>query len=277
MKLAKPSIVIHMAAKSLVRQSYKDPIDTFMTNVIGTVNILEASKRIDTIKVILNVTSDKCYDNKELNTPFKEDDVLGGNEPYSTSKACSELISKAYKNSFFSKTDIHIATARAGNVIGGGDWADDRLIPDFLKSIEKNKPLILRSPFAVRPWQHVLEPLSGYLSLIEKLFHEGKKYSGSWNFGPSDNDQKTVEWIANKLCEKVPGSKWKPEKKDFSYESLVLKLDSSKAKKLLNWETKWKVDEALNKTFEWFDAFKSGNEMRNITEKQIKEFSITKT
>ena len=197
-KAAKPSIIFHMAAQAIVRKSYDDPIETYTTNVIGTVNILEAARKVDTVEAIINITTDKCYENKEWNRPYQETDRLGGFDPYSSSKACSELVTDAYRNSFL-KTEIKVATARAGNVIGGGDWAQDRLLPDFFRSITNNEVLHIRSPDAVRPWQHVLDPLSGYLILAEKLIKNGNNFAGSWNFGPDESGSKTVMWILDRI------------------------------------------------------------------------------
>ena len=194
-----PDILIHMAAQPLVRLSYKQPIETYSTNVMGTVNVLEASRAAKNIGAIVNVTSDKCYDNKEWEWGYREDEPMGGFDPYSNSKGCAELVTSAYRRSFFLDSSINLASARSGNVIGGGDWAEDRLVPDALKAFENNKKLVIRNPLATRPWQHVLEPLSGYLRLAESLYDGKQKFSEGWNFGPKDSDNKNVEWIV-KIC-----------------------------------------------------------------------------
>jgi CDP-glucose 4,6-dehydratase len=200
-----PEIVIHMAAQPLVRESYKNPVETYEINVMGTVNILEACRNTPSVKAIVNVTTDKCYENKEWYWGYRENEPIGGYDPYSNSKGCSELVTSAYRNSYFNPNEyvnhgVAIATARAGNVIGGGDWADDRLIPDFIRAISKGEKVKIRNPNAIRPWQHVLEPLSGYLILAEKLFTQGAPYAQAWNFGPDDNDAQNVEWIISKIC-----------------------------------------------------------------------------
>ena len=196
MHASKPDIIIHMAAQPLVRKSYEDPIETYRTNVMGTVNIMEAARNCDSVRVILNVTTDKCYENQEWHWGYRETEPLGGHDPYSSSKACSELITATYRKSFLESLDIRVATARAGNVIGGGDWALDRLIPDMVRSVISGDQIHIRNPNAIRPWQHVLEPLSGYLLLCQRLFdHDGGKFAEAWNFGPSEQDAKSVEWI----------------------------------------------------------------------------------
>ena len=275
-KEAKPSIVIHMAAQPLVHQSYKTPIETIMTNVIGTANIFEAAKDTNTIKAIINVTTDKCYENNEQLISYKENDRLGGHDPYSGSKACSELITATYRKSFLSKIDIHLASARAGNVIGGGDWSNDRLLPDFFRSLEVGKPMYVRSPNAIRPWQHVLEPISGYMKLAEKLVLNGKDYANAWNFGPNDDDAKSVGWVIDQLCNKIPGAHWITDKEKHPHESILLKLDSTKAKKYLDWKPKWDAELAIHKTIDWYKAWKKGKEMSSISISQIDEFNSIK-
>ena len=206
LQTAKPSIVIHMAAQPLVRESYVSPVETFSTNVIGTVNVLEAVRSVDTVEAVVSITTDKCYENQEWVWPYRENDRLGGHDAYSSSKACAELAAAAYRNSFLADAGIQLASVRAGNVIGGGDWATDRLIPDFLRAVDAGKPLIVRSPNAVRPWQHVLEPLSGYLLLAERLVTEGAEFAEAWNFGPEQADSKSVSWILDRLCKKIPSA-----------------------------------------------------------------------
>lgn len=195
MEIVQPDIVFHLAAQPLVRYSYAEPTETYATNVMGTVNLFEVIRKTSTVRAALNITTDKCYENREWLKPYREDEPLGGYDPYSSSKACSELVTAAYRQSFFTESGVAVASARAGNVIGGGDWAQDRLIPDFLRAIDSNKPLVVRAPNAIRPWQHVLEPLSGYLTLAERLFVDGADFAEAWNFGPADEDARNVEWI----------------------------------------------------------------------------------
>jgi CDP-glucose 4,6-dehydratase len=270
----KPQIIFHMAAQPLVRNSYIDPINTYTTNIIGTANILESSKLIKNLKVFINVTSDKCYENTELNKSYKESDKLGGSDPYSSSKSCSEIITSAFKKSYYNNKNIGIATVRAGNVIGGGDNSADRLIPDILRSIKSNNTLKLRFFKSIRPWQHVLEPLSGYLILAEKLFYQPKKYSGAWNFGPNNSDNKNVLWIVNyfnsQLKKKI---KYQIDKKTNVHENRLLKLDISKAKKKLNWKPIWNLKIAIKKVIEWQETYKSFGNIRKMSLKQIKDFT----
>ncbi len=272
----KPDIVFHLAAQPLVRDSYKIPVDTYSTNVMGTVNILEVCRQTSSVKAIVNVTTDKCYENKEWEWGYRENDRLGGHDPYSNSKACSELITSAYRDSFFNDNSSHkisLASARAGNVIGGGDWASDRLIPDFIRSISKNVTLQIRSPFAIRPWQHVLEPLAGYLLLGSKLLEEGDKYAESWNFGPDDSDAKNVEWISKTLCGMWGnGAKYVIDENPQLHEANFLKLDCSKSKSRLKWFPKWDIHMALQKIVSWNQSYINGEDMRTITEDQIDEY-----
>lgn len=272
-KASNPDLLIHMAAQPLVRDSYKIPQETFETNVIGTVNVLEMARNTKSVKAILNITTDKCYENKEWVWAYRENDRLGGHDPYSASKACAELVSNCFMESFFKKNNQYISTARAGNVIGGGDWSPDRLVPDFLRSIENGKALKIRSPQSQRPWQHVLEPVYGYLLLAEKIYCNGEKYFGPWNFGPEEKDSKSVEWIVNKLCDLIPGSRWEYDDRDKPHEANLLKLDSSKAKKSLNWNPRWDIETSLTKTIEWHKAWKNNEDMEKITLDQIMQFS----
>ena len=269
MSFAKPSVIIHMAAQPLVRRSYKLPIETFKTNIIGTANLLEAARKIEGVEAIVNITTDKCYENKEQLKPYLENDKLGGHDPYSSSKACAELVSSAYRNSFLKERGIKIATVRAGNVIGGGDWATDRLIPDFLRANDAGKKLIIRFPNAVRPWQHVLEPLSGYLLLAEKLVTIGDSYAEPWNFGPQENDIKAVSWIIDYLVKKIPNAKWEIDKIEQPHEAKLLVLDSSKAKLRLGWSQKLPLEIALDKTIEWHQAWKNNQSMTEFSMSQI--------
>lgn len=272
MKRSEPSVVIHMAAQPLVRKSYAAPVETFETNVMGTVNLLEAARRSETLQAIINITTDKCYENQEWIWPYREDDRLGGHDPYSNSKACAELATVAYRNSFLAQTSIKLATVRAGNVIGGGDWAEDRLIPDFLRAIDAGETLRIRSPQAIRPWQHVLEPLSGYLLLAEKLVGDDADFTEGWNFGPDDSDTKTVSWIVEHLCSKIPGSRWELEGTPQPHEAGLLKLDSSKARSRLEWSPRWRLETALNKTIEWHLAWKEGQPMADYSIQQLDSY-----
>jgi CDP-glucose 4,6-dehydratase len=271
-KQSKPEIIIHMAAQPLVRESYQTPVETFEANVMGTVNVLEASRSVGTVKAIVNITTDKCYENKEWIWPYRESDRLGGHDPYSASKACAEIVAAAYRSSFLSDADIRLASVRAGNVIGGGDWATDRLIPDFLRALDVGETLRIRSPNAVRPWQHVLEPLAGYLTLAEHLFEQGGTFADAWNFGPNEEDARSVGWIVTQLCERVPGAQWEPENMMQPHEAGLLKLDSSKAKKHLKWSPRWSLETALEKTVEWHQAWRSGEDMMAFSSKQIESY-----
>ena len=274
-KKARPEIVIHMAAQPLVRESYNAPVETFSANVIGTVNVLEAARQAGSVKAIVNITTDKCYENKEWLWPYRENDRLGGHDPYSASKACAEITASAYRDSFLAEAGIHLASVRAGNVIGGGDWATDRLIPDIFRAIDRNETLNIRSPNAVRPWQHVLEPLSGYLLLAEKLYEQGEEFSGAWNFGPNDGDTKPVSWIVDRLCAQIPGSNWKTDNAKKPHEAALLKLDSTKAKTKLGWVPRWNLEVALKKTLEWHQAWRKGDDMAALTIAQIQSYSYT--
>ena len=269
MKAAKPSVVIHMAAQPLVRDSYNFPIETFKTNIIGTANVLEAARHTENVKAIINVTTDKCYENHEQTLPYQENDRLGGRDPYSSSKACAELVSTAYRKSFFKDSGIHLATVRGGNVIGGGDWASDRLIPDFFRALEAGNSIQIRSPNAIRPWQHVLEPISGYLMLAKKLVTDGENYAEAWNFGPDENDSRSVSQIVEHLCDKIKGSSWNIENISQLHEAGLLKIDSSKAKSRLDWVHQWNIETALNKTIDWYQAWRSREDLIFITNAQI--------
>lgn len=278
MQQVQPEIVIHMAAQPLVRESYKIPVETYMVNVMGTVHLLEACRHTKSIKAIVNVTTDKCYENREWHWGYRENEPMGGHDPYSNSKGCSELVTTAYRNSYFNSAKytehgVALASARAGNVIGGGDWADDRLIPDFIRAIVKGEEVKIRSPFAIRPWQHVLEPLTGYLSLAAKLLTEGADYAQGWNFGPDDKDAKEVESIINTLC-KLWGNRasFVIDKNPQPHEANYLKLDSSKAKAELGWIPKWDIETTLRTIVDWNKAFIKGENMRNVTLNQIDKY-----
>jgi len=272
LQTTKPSIVIHMAAQPLVRESYVSPVETFSTNVIGTVNLLEAMRSVDSVEAVVNITTDKCYENREWVWLYRENDRLGGHDPYSASKACAELVATSYRNSFFSKTGIQLASVRAGNVIGGGDWAADRLIPDFLRAVDAGKTLRVRSPNAVRPWQHILEPLSGYLTLAERLVSGGSEYAEAWNFGPTELDAKPVSWILDHLCQKVPDARWEREESSQPHEACLLKLDITKARTKLGWSPRWSLATGLDKTLEWHQAWRDGRSMTDVSTKQIEEY-----
>jgi CDP-glucose 4,6-dehydratase len=279
-KIVQPEIVIHMAAQPLVRESYNIPVETYNVNVMGTVHILEVCRNTKSVKVILNVTTDKCYENQEWHWGYRETEPMGGYDPYSNSKGCSELVTSSFRNSYFNPKDykqhgVAIATARAGNVIGGGDWANDRLIPDFIRAVSKGKEVKIRSPFAIRPWQHVLEPLSGYLLLCAKLFMEGSVYSGGWNFGPEDNDARNVEHIIRTIC-KLWGEdvSFYIDKNPQPHEANYLKLDCSKAKAELNWIPRWNIETTLKFIVEWNKSFLNGENIRKITEQQIEEYFL---
>ena len=272
----KPEIVIHMAAQSLVRYSYLNPIETYSVNVMGTVNLFEAVRQCESVKALINVTSDKCYENQERLSGYRENEAMGGHDPYSNSKGCSELVTAAYRNSYFNEKDYYehgvaIASVRAGNVIGGGDWSADRLVPDIVKNFVSKKKLSVRYPNAIRPWQHVLEPLRGYLLLAEKLYCDGVKYSGPWNFGPNHEDSKSVSYIVNEItniwgekAEIIYGKNSEP------HEANILKLDITKAQTDLGWKPIIKLDETLKMIVEWYRGYNEGNEMNEFTLKQIK-------
>ena len=254
MKKAKPSVIIHMAAQPLVRESYISPVETFTTNVLGTVNMMEAARRVDTVQAIVNITTDKCYENREWLWPYRENDRLGGYDPYSSSKACAEIAAEAYRKSFLTEAKIYLASARAGNVIGGGDWASDRLMPDCLRAIDLGTPLLVRSPNSVRPWQHVLEPISGYLMLAEYLVNEGAEFAEAWNFGPEEHDVRPVSWILEQLKRNFGYMRWEIDVKDSPHEANSLRLDSTKSKAKLNWASRWSLGTAIDKTVGWHEA-----------------------
>ncbi len=272
-----PEIVLHLAAQALVRYSYANPVETYATNVMGTVNVLEAARHTASVRSLVNVTTDKCYENREWVWGYRENEPMGGFDPYSSSKGCSELVTAAYRNSFFTgKGGAAVASARAGNVIGGGDWALDRLIPDIMRSIMNKQPVLIRSPHAIRPWQHVLEPLSGYLLLAEKLYESGAEFAEGWNFGPSDDDTRTVSWIVEKLTQNWgEGASWLLDQGEHPHEAHYLKLDCSKARMRLNWQPRWKLDTALHHIIAWHRAHGEGRDMRDVTLKQIETYLNT--
>jgi len=278
LKEYKPEIIIHMAAQAILRESYKDPLETFSTNVMGTVNLLESIRKEGEARVILNVTSDKCYEPNNSPQSYQETDRLGGNDPYSNSKACSELITSSFRNSFFNPNNykehkVALATCRAGNVIGGGDWGKDRLIPDIMLGVFNNQDISIRYPDAIRPWQHVLDPLNGYLILAEKLWSTGSDFAEGWNFGPMDSGGKSVKWIIDKITELWGHDiKWNIDKNFKPPEEGFLKLNCSKVKQRLDWEPKLKLEKGLEWTIDWYKQYQQNNDMRIFTEKQIDNF-----
>ena len=273
-----PEIVIHMAAQSLVRYSYINPVETYTTNVMGTVNILEGVRNSHTVRVVVNITSDKCYENNEWHWGYRENDPMGGCDPYSSSKGCAELVTSAYRRSYFSNTNnptpnVPLATTRAGNVIGGGDWGSDRLIPDIMKALLKNLPAVIRYPHAIRPWQHVLEPLRGYLILAERMWVDGTKFAEAWNFGPDDEDAKPVSWIADYVTKLWgPDASWELDPAQHPHEATYLKLDCSKAKSLLGWRPKLDLSITLKWIVEWYRAYLQNKNMPRVTEAQISRY-----
>ena len=268
-----PDILIHMAAQPLVRYSYDAPIETYEVNVIGTAKVLEAARSCANLKAIVNITTDKCYENDGRSEGYKESDPMGGHDPYSSSKGCAELVASAYRRSFLQEQGIELASVRAGNVIGGGDWADDRLIPDILRSFEKSKPIVIRSPKATRPWQHVLEPLSGYLILAQKLYENQKDYAEGWNFGPNEKDVKSVDWILDQMIIKWPSSSWELDQNSNPHEAGFLKLDISKAEYKLGWEPVWELSQALEKIIVWHKAWLNKEDIQVICLAEIEEYT----
>ena len=272
MQAAHPEIIFHLAAQPLVRNSYTQPTETYAVNVMGTVHLLEAVRATPGVKAVVNVTTDKCYESREWVWGYRESDPMGGFDPYSSSKGCSELVTAAYRRSFFEQAGIALASARAGNVIGGGDWASDRLIPDFLRAVDAGEVLKIRSPHAIRPWQHVLEPMSGYFTLAERLYMDGDDFAEAWNFGPSDEDVRSVRWIVERLAKMRKDVCWECDDVPQPHEAHYLKLDSSKARSKLGWYPRWRLGTSLDKTIEWYEAWQSGQDMRSVTLLQISEY-----
>ena len=281
MAQARPEVVIHMAAQPLVRYSYVNPVETYATNVMGVVNLLEAVRATPGVHSVVNVTSDKCYENREWPWGYRENEAMGGYDPYSNSKGCAELVTAGYRSSFFNaekyaEHGIALGSGRAGNVIGGGDWAMDRLIPDMLRAIGAGQPVMIRNPHSIRPWQHVLEPLSGYLTLAEKLYTEGPVHAEGWNFGPHDIDAKPVEWIIERMTQEWgAGASWQLDGQNHPHEATYLKLDCSKARGQLGWHPRWDIGQTIAKIVEWHKACDQGADMRAMTLAQITTYQNT--
>lgn len=275
---AAPEIVLHLAAQPLVRRSYADPVETYSTNVMGLVHLFEAVRQCDSVRAVINVTSDKCYENREWIWGYREHDAMGGHDPYSSSKGCAELVTAAYRRSFFQpgagpRAPVAVASGRAGNVIGGGDWSADRLVPDILAALSAGRPADIRNPQAVRPWQHVLEPLSGYLRLAERLLAEGGAFAEGWNFGPPAGETHSVAAIADRLVACWgDGAAWRSAAQGGPHEAGLLALDCTKAQHRLGWRPRWGIDQAIGKIVEWQRAFEAGADMRRVTLDQIKTY-----
>ncbi len=276
---AKPDVIIHMAAQPLVRESYITPVETYETNVMGTVHLLDAARSCEGLRAIVAVTTDKCYENKEWVWGYREDEPMGGHDPYSSSKGCCELIINAYRRSFFpperySGHGVAVASARAGNVIGGGDWSKDRLIPDFLAAMERGEQVLIRSPRATRPWQYVLEPLSGYFALARALYERGAAFGGGWNFGPEDADAREVEWIVRRMCALWGGgAAYRVDAAEHPHEASSLKLDISKAKALLGWSPRWDLARALEVLTGWHKRYLAGEDVRALCLETIENYT----
>jgi CDP-glucose 4,6-dehydratase len=278
MQASQPEVVIHMAAQALVRQSYRDPVETYSTNVMGTVNLFEAVRATPGVRAVINITTDKCYENQEWDWGYREIDPLGGFDPYSNSKGCAELVTSAYRNSFFHRSNHHkhgvsVASVRAGNVIGGGDWSADRLIPDILSAFQKSQAVKIRNPNAVRPWQHVLEPLRGYLLLAQRLVEEGPAFAEAWNFGPREEDARPVDWIVKEMASRWGSdAQWQTDDGEHPHEATYLKLDISKARSRLHWEPALRLTDALDLTVQWTKQFELNSNMRDVSLNQIKNY-----
>jgi CDP-glucose 4,6-dehydratase len=276
MQAAQPDIVFHMAAQPLVRLSYAEPVETYATNVMGTVHVLEAARSTPNVKAIVVVTTDKCYENKEWVWGYRENEPMGGHDPYSNSKGCAELVISAYRNSFLQSSGVAVASARAGNVIGGGDWSADRLVPDILRAFEQNQPVSIRNPHATRPWQHVLESLSGYLKLAEHLYTHGQVFAEGWNFGPNDDDAQPVQWIVEHLVNCWgKGASWQLDGGVHPHEANHLKLDISKSKARLGWQPRWPLATSLELITTWHQAYLANEDMKKLCLSQIQKHSST--
>jgi CDP-glucose 4,6-dehydratase len=274
----RPDVVIHMAAQSVVRRGYEDPIETYSSNVMGTVNLLEALRQLAQPCVVVNITSDKCYENREWVWGYREDDPMGGHDPYSNSKACAELVTSAFRDSYFRIEDfgqhkVAVASARAGNVIGGGDWTSKQLIPDLMRAFLGGQPCLIRNPSAIRPWQFVMEPLRGYLMLAERLTEDADRFAEAWNFGPAEVDARSVSWIADMLARSWGnGASWSQDAGMHPREAHYLKLDASKAAANLDCHPVLPLNVALDWIVEWYRAFQSGNDLRRLTRAQIERY-----
>jgi len=279
MLAAAPEIVIHMAAQPLVRDSYRIPVETYAINVMGTVHLLEAVRACPSVRAVVNVTTDKVYENREWPWGYRENEPFGGYDPYSNSKGCSELVTAAYRSSYFNPADyarhgVALASARAGNVIGGGDWAGDRLVPDIIRSLLAGEAVCIRNPHAIRPWQHVLEPLSGYLTLARKLYQEGPRYAEGWNFGPVDADARPVEWIVQRMCRQWGnGARYEIDNGEHPHEAHYLKLDCSKARSELEWQPRWDLERALDSIITWTEQYRSGADLQRVCLEQIADYT----
>jgi len=270
-----PDVLLHLAAQPLVRLSYKEPVETYSTNVMGTVNVLEAARYTPNLKSVVIITTDKCYENHEWEWGYRENEPMGGHDPYSNSKGCAELVVSAYQRSFFHTPDTAaVASARAGNVIGGGDWAEDRLIPDILRAFEKQQSVIIRNPLSTRPWQHVLEPLSGYLVLAQRLWQDGKAFAEGWNFGPKDDDCQPVQWILDKMVHFWgDGAHYEIDKSEQPHEANFLKLDCSKAAMHLKWHPKWRLEQTLEQIVHWHRAWLERADMQVKCLQEIEKYN----
>jgi CDP-glucose 4,6-dehydratase len=282
MAKAAPEIVIHMAAQPLVRESYRNPVETYAINVMGTVHLMEAVRYCPSVRAVVNVTTDKVYENREWAWGYRENEKFGGYDPYSNSKGCSELVTASYRSSYFNLERYHehgvaVATARAGNVIGGGDWAEDRLIPDCIRALLAGEPVQIRNPHAIRPWQHVLEPLAGYLLLAQRLYEEEGRYADGWNFGPADEDARPVGWIVERLCACWGGgARFSLDLGEHPHEAHYLKLDCSKARSELGWNPRWGLERALESIVSWAASFRDGEDLREVSLRQIAEYQGVK-
>lgn len=272
----RPEIVLHLAAQPLVRYSYTEPVETYATNVMGTVHLLEAVRQAGSVKAMVNVTTDKCYENREWVWGYRENEPMGGHDPYSNSKGCSELVTSAYRRSFCNEEGISLASARAGNVIGGGDWAADRIIPDILRAFEAGREIVIRSPDAIRPWQHVLEPLAAYLLLAEKLYSDGSEWAEAWNVGPREEDARPVSWIVQNMVDLWPHAPgWRVDDDVHPHEAHYLKLDVAKIGARLGWEPRWPLARALEKIVDWHRAYRDGEDIHGVNLRQIAEYEAS--
>ncbi len=269
----RPEVVLHLAAQAIVRASYDDPIETYSTNVMGTVNVLEAVRGAPGVRVVVVVTSDKCYDNLEVERGYVEGDALGGQDPYSSSKGCTELVTRAYRDSFLASAEVAVASARAGNVVGGGDWGKDRLVPDIMRSLIDRQTLRIRNPNATRPWQHVLDPLGGYLMLAERLWHEGSRFSEAWNFGPADAAPLPVGKMVERILELWDETiEVEIDPGPHPHEHHLLWLDPDKAKQKLGWQARLSLPETLDWIVEWYRVYRDQGDVKGMTERQIARY-----